>query len=187
MSGSWIRLETWKPWGISSFYKSFQIPIACRALGQALGPGTGVAVCAEGPRERRSHGLRHRGLQVAGPVEVRADTHDHILIQPQTLATAVPQQINTTTTQVQDVHDKTARGPSREIQKQYILCTAHELRLLNTQNQDRAKHQCKHCWAVLGSKCNFCSEKLNTYFSETSNLKSTVERSRSQNKSLIYS
>lgn len=102
-------------------------------------------------RGAHTHSGTARWLQVAGLGEVRADTHEHILIHPQTLATAVPQQINTTTTQVQDVPDKTGEGPSRETQKQYIVCTAHELRLPSTQNQDRAKHQCKHCRASQGA------------------------------------
>lgn len=58
-------------------------------------------------------------LKVAGQARVRADTQKHILIQPQTFATTVPQQINTTATQVQDEHDKKARGPSRDAQAQY--------------------------------------------------------------------
>lgn len=44
-----------------------------------------------------------------------------------TSAAAAPQPINTTTTQVQDVHDKKARRPSRETQKQCILHVANEL------------------------------------------------------------
>ena len=57
--------------------------------------------------------------QVSG--QHQANAHEHILTRPQTSATAAPQQINTTTTQVQDVHDKKARGPSRETQKQRLL------------------------------------------------------------------
>lgn len=106
------------------------------------------------------------GLKVTGLTEVRAGTQEHILIHPQIFATTVPQQINTTTTQVQGVHDKKARRPSRKTQRRYILCIAKEqARLLNNQNQGWANQQCKYCWALPWSKRNLCSEKLNMYTS----------------------
>lgn len=76
------------------------------------------------------------GLKAAGQAERRADTHGHILIHPQTSATTVPRQINATTTQVQDVHDKKVRRPSTEIER-YILLIAQELTKTSEQPKPR--------------------------------------------------
>lgn len=83
-----------------------------------------------------AHREQAPGLKTAGQAEGRADTCRNILTHPQTSATTAPQQINATTTQVQDVHDKKVMGPSREIQR-YILRIAKELTKASEQPKPR--------------------------------------------------
>lgn len=71
------------------------------------------------------------------------------------------EQINTTTTQVQGVHDKKARRPSR-ILRQEMLLIAKELTDSN---------KCKSYYAHSAEQMNFCPEKLDEDSSKTTNLK----------------
>lgn len=89
---------------MSSFHKCFLNPnpkqdaVGCRRE-------------AEGPKCSERTVLRAESSGSAATV--RADATNTFSFT-QTSATAAPQQINTTTTQVQDVHDKKARRPGRE-------------------------------------------------------------------------
>lgn len=92
-------------------------------------------------------------------------THSH---SPQTSAPAAPQQINTSTIEVQDTHDKKPKRPSTD-SKQPLTETSEQLSQVQTL-------LCPH-----GEQMNFCSEILKEHSSENANIKST-KTMKTQNK-----
>ena len=110
------------------------ISTTCRALCQGPGSRWGSLVITQ-------IAVQLGWKEVSG--RSQGNTHEQILTRPQISATAAPQQINMTTTQVQEVHDKKARRPSKETQKQCILHKAKELTKASEQPKPRL------CWTSL--------------------------------------
>lgn len=155
----WGRLKTWEQGGASSVYTSFLSPSHM----QGTWPGTSGGV--EG--HQCSHRQWYNWAERRSAGNIRPTPTNTFSLAPRHLQQQRPSKSIQPQPRYRMCMTRRRGGPAGRLRNNVFSAKLkNQPRLLNSQNQGCTEHHYERCWALLWSRWNFCSEKVNIFISE---------------------